>query len=634
MTDYFILTPVSIFGAVIGIFAGITLARHMATTWFCNMIKSAFMRGAKIALFGLVAVLVISCQSNRPASIQQTCRMEPEIQVRAKKDSHRSKPYLNIISLGSIGHGKTLLTAAADKVMADKYGGAFSRPERIRNPCTATWIGKPARICNPCNTPWPGVIDFKAAHVEYESPKRHYNHFDFPGHEDYMKNLIIGVVKIDAAVLIVSNHQGVTAPVRKQLSLAQQTGLKQVVVFLDVAQAKPNLKDLQVLKNEIRTLLDLQGFGGTETPIIVGSASRALAGDISAFGRHSIERLIFAMDDYILDPKQSSDHSFLMAIEDVIANTGVGVTLMGRIERGMLQKGDPIEFIGFGDKIQARATEISKLPMPIISEPINSDFITLYFGNETQLHEAIRVDEAIPDDYVVVFFANETGKFLQVKNGHILTQIGSIKQHIRFESEVYMFSKEERGCHNSFVNGYSPKFHFGTTTGVTGSIEILDGVDKVAPGNSVKISINLIEPMAMEKGMRFVIRDSGRTIGHGVVSKIIDSENLENLPINIIEPQKPKNNDMLGSIVETVNRQQGEIKWFNEYKGFGFIVPDDGNADDVFVHEKDIIADCFPQLAEGQKVSYEIIDLKGPQAVKVLINGPMKNRVRSLTIAD
>lgn len=414
--------------------------------------------------------------AGRQASELENCTVEPETWVGPKKDSDRSKPHLNVISLGHIGHGKTLLTAAVDKVMADKHGGAFSSLESIQNPCEERVRG----------------ITIRIAHVEYESSKRHYAHIDCPSSEDCIKSLITGAAQADVAVLVVSSRKGLTAQAGKQLALARHTGLSRVIVFLDVAQNEPNPKSLQALEWETRALLDTQGFVGAETPVIVGSASRALVGDVGDLGIPSVERLLLAMDDYVSEPERDIDRPFLMPIEDVFSISGRGTVATGRVERGRIKMDDSIELIGFGDRIETSATGVEMFRKTL--------------------------DEAVVGDNVGLLLAGVTRE--QLKRGQVLAQPGSITQHIRFECEVYMLSKEEGGLLTSFTDGYRPQFYF-RTTDVTGSIQLPDGIETVMPGDSVKMTVELVAPMAIEEGLGFAVREGGRTVGAGLVSKII-----------------------------------------------------------------------------------------------------------------
>ena len=395
----------------------------------------------------------------------------------SKAKFERTKPHVNVGTIGHVDHGKTTLTAALTVVQAKKFGGEAKAYDQIDNAPEEKARG----------------ITIATSHVEYESAKRHYAHVDCPGHADYVKNMITGAAQMDGAILVVSAADGPMPQTREHILLARQVGVPYIVVYMNKADMVDDAELLQLVEMEVRDLLSVYQFPGDKTPIIIGSALKALEGDTSAAGIPSIEKLVEALDTYIPEPKRLIDGDFLMPVEDVFSISGRGTVVTGRIERGIVKVGDEIEIIGI------RAT--SK---------------TVVTGVE--MFRKL-LDQGQAGDNVGVLLRGT--KREEVERGQVLAKPGSITPHTKFEAEVYVLTKEEGGRHTPFFNGYRPQFYF-RTTDVTGSVDLPKGVEMVMPGDNIKMVVSLINPIAMEDGLRFAIREGGRTVGAGVVAKIIE----------------------------------------------------------------------------------------------------------------
>jgi elongation factor Tu len=396
----------------------------------------------------------------------------------SKEKFERTKPHVNVGTIGHVDHGKTTLTAALTKVMAEQQGkGEFTAYDQIDNAPEERARG----------------ITIATAHVEYESPKRHYAHVDCPGHADYVKNMITGAAQMDGAILVVSAADGPMPQTREHILLARQVGVPYIVVYLNKADMVDDEELLELVEMEVRELLDSYQFPGDETPIVVGSALKALEGDTSDIGLPSILKLVEAMDEYIPEPERPIDQPFLMPIEDVFSISGRGTVVTGRIERGIVKVSDEVEIVGIRDTQKTTCTGVEMFRKLL--------------------------DEGRAGDNVGVLLRGT--KRDEVERGQVLCKPGSITPHTKFEAEVYVLSKEEGGRHTPFFNGYRPQFYF-RTTDVTGAVDLPEGVEMVMPGDNVNMTVSLIAPIAMEEGVRFAIREGGRTVGAGVVSKIIE----------------------------------------------------------------------------------------------------------------
>lgn len=397
----------------------------------------------------------------------------------SKAKFERSKPHINVGTIGHVDHGKTTLTAAMTKCLAEKYGGEFKAYDQIDNAPEEKARG----------------ITIATAHVEYQSETRHYAHVDCPGHADYIKNMITGAAQMDGAILVVSAADGPMPQTREHILLARQVGVPYIVVYLNKADMIKNEDEelLELVEMEVRELLDKYEFPGDDTPVIIGSALKALEGDISDIGIPSILKLLESMDDYIPEPKRDIDQSFLMPIEDVFSISGRGTVVTGRVERGKIKVGEEVEIVGIKDTHKTTCTGVEMF-RKLLDEGVAGD-------NVGVLLRGIKRDE--------------------VERGQVLAKPGTITPHKHFECEVYVLSKEEGGRHTPFFNGYRPQFYF-RTTDVTGACELPEGIEMVMPGDNVKMVVNLIDPIAMEEGLRFAIREGGRTVGAGVVSKIVE----------------------------------------------------------------------------------------------------------------
>lgn len=394
----------------------------------------------------------------------------------AKEKFQRSKPHVNVGTIGHVDHGKTTLTAALTKVMAEKFGGDVKAYDQIDAAPEERERG----------------ITIATAHVEYQSAKRHYAHVDCPGHADYVKNMITGAAQMDGGILVVSAADGPMPQTREHILLARQVGVPYIVVFLNKADMVDDQELIDLVEMEVRELLNKYNFPGDDTPIIVGSALKALEGDESPIGKPAILKLVEALDNYIPEPKRDIEKPFLMPIEDVFSISGRGTVVTGRIERGICKVGDEIEIVGIRDTTLTTCTGVEMFRKLL--------------------------DEGVAGDNVGILLRGT--KREEVERGQVLAKKGSIKPHTKFECEVYVLSKEEGGRHTPFFKGYRPQFYF-RTTDVTGAIEMEPGVEMVMPGDNIKMTVTLIAPIAMEEGLRFAIREGGRTVGAGVVAKVI-----------------------------------------------------------------------------------------------------------------
>jgi|TARA_B100000959_G_scaffold110711_1_gene116742 elongation factor Tu len=395
----------------------------------------------------------------------------------AKDKFERNKEHVNVGTIGHVDHGKTTLTAALTKVMGEKYGGEFKAYDQIDNAPEEKARG----------------ITIATAHVEYESEKRHYAHVDCPGHADYVKNMITGAAQMDGAILVCSAADGPMPQTREHILLARQVGVPHIVVYLNKADQVDDKELTDLVEMEIRELLTKYEFPGDDVPIITGSALKAIEGDTSDIGIPSIEKLIEAMDSFIPVPERPVDGKFLMPIEDVFSISGRGTVVTGRIERGKVNVGDDIEIVGIKDTTKTTCTGVEMFRKLL--------------------------DEGIAGDNVGVLLRGT--KREEVERGQVLCLPGSVKPHTKFECEIYVLSKEEGGRHTPFFANYRPQFYF-RTTDVTGAIELPKDVEMVMPGDNVKMKVELITPIAMEEGLKFAIREGGKTVGAGVVAKIIE----------------------------------------------------------------------------------------------------------------
>jgi len=395
----------------------------------------------------------------------------------SKEKFSRTKPHLNVGTIGHVDHGKTTLTAALTKVLAAKFGGEVRNYDQIDNAPEERERG----------------ITISTTHVEYQSAARHYAHVDCPGHADYVKNMITGAAQMDGAVLVVSAADGPMPQTREHILLARQVGVPYIVVFLNKADMVDDKELIELVEEEIKDLLTKYGFPGKDTPIIVGSALKALEGDQGPLGEPAIFKLAEALDTYIPQPKRDIEKPFLMPIEDVFSISGRGTVVTGRIERGIVKVGDDIEIVGMKPTLKTTVTGVEMFRKLLDSGEAGDNVGVLLRGTKRE----------------------------EVERGQVLSKPGSITPHTKFEAEVYVLNKEEGGRHTPFFNGYRPQFYF-RTTDVTGSCELPTGTEMVMPGDNIKMVITLIVPIAMEDGLRFAIREGGRTVGAGVVAKVIE----------------------------------------------------------------------------------------------------------------
>ena len=395
----------------------------------------------------------------------------------SKEKFERNKPHLNVGTIGHVDHGKTTLTAALTKVLAAKFGGEVKGYDQIDNAPEERERG----------------ITISTTHVEYQSAKRHYAHVDCPGHADYVKNMITGAAQMDGAILVVSAADGPMPQTREHILLARQVGVPYIVVYLNKADMVDDKDLLELVQEEVKDLLTKYGFPGDKTPIIVGSALKALEGDTSDLGEPSIVKLADALDAYIPQPKRAVDGPFLMPIEDVFSISGRGTVVTGRIERGIVKVGDEIEIVGIKPTTKTTVTGVEMFRKLLDQGEAGDNVGVLLRGTKRE----------------------------EVERGQVLAKPGSITPHTKFEAEVYVLTKEEGGRHTPFFNGYRPQFYF-RTTDVTGSVELPQGTEMVMPGDNIKMVVTLINPIAMEQGLRFAIREGGRTVGAGVVAKVVE----------------------------------------------------------------------------------------------------------------
>lgn len=395
----------------------------------------------------------------------------------AKEKFERKKPHVNVGTIGHVDHGKTTLTAAITTIMAKKYGGTAKAYDQIDAAPEERERG----------------ITISTAHVEYESANRHYAHVDCPGHADYVKNMITGAAQMDGAILVVSAADGPMPQTREHILLSRQVGVPYIVVFLNKADMVDDKELLELVELEVRDLLTSYDFPGDDIPIVIGSALKALEGDTSEIGVAAIEKLVETLDSYIPEPVRNIDKSFLLPIEDVFSISGRGTVVTGRIESGIVKVGEEVEIVGIRDTLKTICTGVEMFRKLL--------------------------DEGRAGDNVGVLLRGT--KRDEVERGQVLAKPGSIKPHTKFEAEVYVLSKEEGGRHTPFFNGYRPQFYF-RTTDVTGTCDLPAGIEMVMPGDNVQMVINLHAPIAMVEGLRFAIREGGRTVGAGVVAKIIE----------------------------------------------------------------------------------------------------------------
>jgi elongation factor Tu len=395
----------------------------------------------------------------------------------SKAKFERTKPHVNVGTIGHVDHGKTTLTAALTVVQAKKFGGEAKAYDQIDNAPEEKARG----------------ITIATSHVEYETTNRHYAHVDCPGHADYVKNMITGAAQMDGAILVVSAADGPMPQTREHILLARQVGVPYIVVYMNKADMVDDAELLQLVEMEVRELLTLYKFPGDKTPIIIGSALKALEGDATDIGTKSIDKLVDALDTYIPEPKRAIDGPFLMPIEDVFSISGRGTVVTGRVERGIVKVGEEIEIVGIKATTKTTVTGVEMFRKLLDQGQAGDNLGVLLRGTKRE----------------------------EVERGQVLAKPGSITPHTKFEAEVYVLTKEEGGRHTPFFQGYRPQFYF-RTTDVTGSCELPKGTEMVMPGDNIKMVVTLINPIAMEDGLRFAIREGGKTVGAGVVAKILE----------------------------------------------------------------------------------------------------------------
>jgi len=395
----------------------------------------------------------------------------------AKEKFERNKPHINVGTIGHVDHGKTTLTAALTKVSAAKYGGDVSAFDDIDNAPEERERG----------------ITIATAHVEYESDARHYAHVDCPGHADYVKNMITGAAQMDGAILVVSAADGPMPQTREHILLARNVGVPNIVVYLNKADQVDDAELVELVEMELRELLSEYDFPGDDIPIITGSALKALEGDTGDLGAVSIDKLVATMDEYFPEPERAIDGDFLMPIEDVFSISGRGTVVTGRIERGIVKVNDEVAIVGIKDTQKTICTGVEMFRKLLDQGQAGDNVGVLLRGTKRE----------------------------EVERGQVLAKPGSITPHTKFEADVYALTKEEGGRHKPFFNGYRPQFYF-RTTDVTGAVTLSEGSEMVMPGDDTHITVELIAPIAMEEQVRFSIREGGRTVGSGVVTKIIE----------------------------------------------------------------------------------------------------------------
>jgi elongation factor Tu len=394
----------------------------------------------------------------------------------AKGKFERTKPHVNVGTIGHVDHGKTTLTAALTTILSRKFGGEAKNYADIDSAPEEKARG----------------ITINTAHVEYETAKRHYAHVDCPGHADYVKNMITGAAQMDGAILVVSAADGPMPQTREHILLARQVGVPYIIVYMNKADMVDDPELLELVEMEVRELLSKYDFPGDDTPIIIGSALKALEGDQSEIGEPSIFRLADALDTYIPEPERAIDGAFLMPVEDVFSISGRGTVVTGRIERGIVKVGEEVEIVGIRPTVKTTCTGVEMFRKLLDQGQAGDNVGVLLRGTKRE----------------------------DVERGQVLAKPGSIKPHTSFTAEIYVLSKDEGGRHTPFFNGYRPQFYF-RTTDVTGAVDLGEGVEMVMPGDNVSVTVTLIAPVAMEDGLRFAIREGGRTVGAGVVAKII-----------------------------------------------------------------------------------------------------------------
>jgi elongation factor Tu len=394
----------------------------------------------------------------------------------SKAKFERNKPHVNVGTIGHVDHGKTTLTAALTKVMAELQGGEVKAFSEIDNAPEEKARG----------------ITISTSHVEYESSNRHYAHVDCPGHADYVKNMITGAAQMDGAILVCSAADGPMPQTREHILLARQVGVPYIIVYMNKADMVDDDELLELVEMEIRELLDMYDFPGDDTPIITGSALKALEGDTSDIGVPSVIKLVEALDTYVPEPERAIAGDYLMPVEDVFSISGRGTVVTGRIERGIVKVGEEIAVVGINDTLKTTCTGVEMFRKLLDQGQAGDNVGILLRGTKRE----------------------------DVQRGQVLAKPGSITPHTKFECEVYILSKEEGGRHTPFFKGYRPQFYF-RTTDVTGACELPEGIEMVMPGDNVKMEVTLIAPIAMDDGLRFAIREGGRTVGAGVVSKIL-----------------------------------------------------------------------------------------------------------------
>ena len=395
----------------------------------------------------------------------------------AKERFERTKPHVNVGTIGHVDHGKTTLTAAMTKVCAAARGGDIKEFDQIDNAPEERARG----------------ITIATAHVEYESDARHYAHVDCPGHADYVKNMITGAAQMDGAILVVSAADGPMPQTREHILLSRQVGVPRIIVYMNKADMVDDEELLELVEMEVRELLDDYDFPGDDTPIIIGSALKALEGEDSEMGTGSVEQLLEALDDYIPQPERAIDQPFLMPIEDVFSISGRGTVVTGRVERGVVKMGEEVEIVGIRETSRTTCTGVEMFRKLLDEGRAGENIGVLLRGTRR-------------DD---------------VERGQVLSRPGSITPHTRFKAEVYVLSRDEGGRHTPFFQGYRPQFYF-RTTDVTGSVELPADVEMVLPGDNINMDVTLISPIAMDEGLRFAIREGGRTVGAGVVTEIAE----------------------------------------------------------------------------------------------------------------
>ena len=394
----------------------------------------------------------------------------------AKEKFERTKPHVNVGTIGHVDHGKTTLTAAITTILSKKFGGEAKGYDQIDSAPEEKARG----------------ITINTAHVEYETENRHYAHVDCPGHADYVKNMITGAAQMDGAILVVAASDGPMPQTREHILLARQVGVPYIVVFLNKCDMVDDEELLELVEMEVRELLSQYEFPGDDTPVIRGSALKALEGDQGQYGEPAIYKLAEALDSYIPQPERAIDGAFLMPVEDVFSISGRGTVVTGRVERGIIKVGEEIEIVGIRDLQKTTVTGVEMFRKLLDQGQAGDNVGLLLRGTKRE----------------------------DVERGQVLAKPGSIKPHTKFEAEVYVLSKEEGGRHTPFFSNYRPQFYF-RTTDVTGAVSLPAGTEMVMPGDNIRITVELIAPIAMEDGLRFAIREGGRTVGAGVVSKII-----------------------------------------------------------------------------------------------------------------